>query len=206
MAQLYLKGVYFDTESEGLWYIDNAGSYQEITVGGTTIYTGDGSLSGDRTVDLNGHLLAFQDLASNPNGQLQLNATNTWIGNVISPSLTYSLELLTSGLIFLGADGGNNSSIQINDASKTITSSLGGDGNSQATIEIASATDEQVFFDLKAQSDSDPVVQIKGDAIANSLIYTADTHTFNVGITITELAGVGTRAIAVDANGKIVLL
>ncbi len=36
MAQLYLKGVYYDTESEGLWYLDNSGTYQEISGGGTS--------------------------------------------------------------------------------------------------------------------------------------------------------------------------
>ncbi len=38
MAQLYLKGVYYDTESAGLWYIDNSGTYQEISTGGGTSY------------------------------------------------------------------------------------------------------------------------------------------------------------------------
>ena len=56
MSQLYLKGVYYDTESEGFWFLNNSGTYEEITSGGgNTIYTGDGSLSGDRTVDLNEH-------------------------------------------------------------------------------------------------------------------------------------------------------
>lgn len=33
MAQLYLKGVYFDTDSGGLWYLDNSGSYHQISAG-----------------------------------------------------------------------------------------------------------------------------------------------------------------------------
>lgn len=40
MSQLYLKGVYFDTESNGLWYLDNSGSYQEISIGSSyKVYT-----------------------------------------------------------------------------------------------------------------------------------------------------------------------
>jgi len=58
MSQLYLKGVYYDTESEGFWFLNNSGTYEEISIsGGTTIYTGDGSLSGPREIDLDGNTL-----------------------------------------------------------------------------------------------------------------------------------------------------
>lgn len=61
MSQLLLKGVYYDDESGALWFLNNSGSYEEISVGGTTIYTGDGSLEGDRVLNLNGHELQFLD-------------------------------------------------------------------------------------------------------------------------------------------------
>lgn len=38
MAQLYLKGVYYDTESEGLWFLNNSGTYEEIDTGGGSSY------------------------------------------------------------------------------------------------------------------------------------------------------------------------
>lgn len=65
MSQLYLKGVYYNAGDDGgLWFKDDTGSYEEVTTGGgVTIYTGDGQLSGDRLVELNGHLLYLSDAA-----------------------------------------------------------------------------------------------------------------------------------------------
>lgn len=139
---------------------------QDIADLGVTIYTGNGSLSGDRIVDANGHFLHIS------------NITNFSVSNG-------SETLLDIGTL--------HSSIESND------------GTSRSGLSVIGNVGDETTFDLFSDNGAN-LVNIKGDAVANSIAYTADTHTFNTGITITDLAGVGTRAIAVDANGKIVLL
>src|SRR5438045_1525403 len=58
MAITHLKGAYYDSDTQSIWTLDASGTYVQLSIGGgVTIYTGDGSLSGNRTVDLNGHQL-----------------------------------------------------------------------------------------------------------------------------------------------------
>lgn len=33
MSQLYLKGVYYDPESGELWFLNNSGTYEQISIG-----------------------------------------------------------------------------------------------------------------------------------------------------------------------------
>jgi len=258
MSQLLLKGVYYDDDSGGLWFLNNSGSYEEISVGGTTIYTGDGSLSGDREIDFDGHELAYElgaagslsiygeteddyfqriiranfehDIGiSRNNGDVYSAASfyadvdNNIVefglsssvpgkavnitGNGFDGSLTY---IATDSHTFTGTTlfsthttGGTGSNPRFEIFSTNSTS----DGNTSSitglTSDISGGLLLTADFNDGTKSSG---IELQASAIGSYITYTADTHTFNVGMTITELAGVGTRAIAVDATGKIILL
>jgi hypothetical protein len=48
MSQLYLKGVYYDTESGEFWYLNNSGSYEAISVGGSSVLSATVTLDNDQ--------------------------------------------------------------------------------------------------------------------------------------------------------------
>lgn len=85
MAITHLKGAYYDSDIQSIWTLNDVGTYEELSLGGgVTIYTGDGSLEGNRIVDLNGHDLSFSQTVSGKTNELAL-AGN---GNNISMSVT----------------------------------------------------------------------------------------------------------------------
>jgi hypothetical protein len=196
MSQLLLKGVYYDEESAGLWFLNNSGSYEEISVGGDTIYTGDGSLSGDRTIEIGEHDVKFQN--GSDDIYLRLKSTTDFeLAALIA--YDHTGDPLSVGVSSIASE---------NFGESTIGPSIStGGGNVSYLKNTVTQTD--ISFEIEMSfDDGTKEAGITGNltSLASSLAYTADTHTFNVGMTITELAGVGTRAIAVDANGKIVLL
>lgn len=68
MARLYLKGAYLDTDDNTLHSLNDAGEYELLPIGGgggVTIYTGDGSLAGNRVVSLNDKTLNFDRIKIN---------------------------------------------------------------------------------------------------------------------------------------------
>jgi hypothetical protein len=148
--------------------------------GGTTIYTGDGSLSGDRQVNLDGHELAFI------NGSWEL---------AISPDEGYLLLANDGVQDLLLIDPVNHSSlIRTNNtpdasiAGLTVGADSGGDG---------------VYWNISGTASS-ITTNIFGDAVAKTIAYAADTHTFNVGITMTEFATGGVTGASIDNDGKLI--
>lgn len=96
--------------------------------GGNTIYTGDGSLSGERTVDLDGNTLTFSD------GGVSIDASaNTTYGNRIS--------LNSYGGSWAAGDLGLNSNktiVTLDDSAKTLlfTSSVGGVAGTYFSLDV----------------------------------------------------------------------
>lgn len=154
-AKTALRAVFPDANS------GNGGS-------GTTLYSGDGALAGDRVVDLAGHLLHIvQD------GHEFL---------ILNPEANNEQSLLQA---FNGTDDGNDA------------------------YALMSVTNLQSKVKINADfQDGIKTAYITGTAISGSSTweYSSDTHTFEGDMILEDLAGVGTRALAVDENGKIVLL
>jgi len=76
MARINLKGLYFDDGDNTLHALDEAGNYFTLSIGGggVTIYTGDGSLTEDRTVESADHVLVVQN--GDDNQMLYLDAAS----------------------------------------------------------------------------------------------------------------------------------
>ena len=210
-----------------------SGDNKKTTI--STIYTVDGSLGGNRVVDLNGNILEFSSTGSGltlsitPNILIKSSGTN---GETLTIEGTETLDndggniLLLGGTPSIVTQAGKGGNVTI----------MGGTGKEQTQfggqVSITGGTGEADPVNGGGSSGGDVVLSggnsavgpdggsvritvgegvsslghIEFNAAGSFITYTADTHTFNVGMTITELAGVGTRAIAVDANGKIVLL
>jgi hypothetical protein len=157
--------------------------------GGNTIYTGDGSLSGQRIIDLNGNAIGFINISTG--GEfltIQGDGSQTTIGATFE---TYGYARTQYSV---------NDDAQNNSILSEVVDLIG-----NTHLLMSSNENDGYKFELSA-NDGSSTVKINADAATNTLSYTADTHSFNTGITITDLAGVGTRALAVDENGKLALL
>lgn len=110
--------------------------------GGNTIYTGNGTLSGNRTVDLDGHTLTFSD------GGLSIDAsTNTTYGNCISlDSNDGSWAVGDLGL------NSNKTILTLDDSTKSLifTSSVGGVVGTYFSLDVANQSYK--IGDISAQN------------------------------------------------------
>jgi hypothetical protein len=91
--------------------------------GGATIYTGDGSLSGDRTVDLNGHDLTISDLSGNFKLYMASAEKNIYLqsspdGDIIS-ALTLNSDLAGDVDFLLYASDNSHNNVRITGNAKT---------------------------------------------------------------------------------------
>lgn len=149
----------------------SAPTFQDAA-GGSSLFpvTGTGTATGDVTGDLNGHTLHVS------------NGGNDFL--TLTPSGNQSLLQTTDGsnyaYVNLNSDGISpnvDAQIQVNDPT------------GQSDLLLRSDASNGYTFDLKTY-DGTNTVEVKGDAIANTLVYTAATHTFtgNVGIGATPSA------------------
>jgi hypothetical protein len=152
----------------------------------TTIYTGDGSLPTDRTIDLNGHNLEFQQSGVDwfsmipGNFTTQIRATDgtgtTYLvlnADVSDPTVKFELY---------SDNGTNEVSILGNATTDNIAYTADTHTFNAATeFKVVNGTAQIDLYspDQSAVFQASPSSKIVLDANAVSATYTADTHTFN---------------------------
>lgn len=162
--------------------------------GGNTIYTGDGSLSGDRILDLGGHILQFNN------------------GEDVHFKIETSNEQVTlygHRLYQITTDGGATTSWDMtsNESAPNVRALLDlGDGVGTSALHLFADSDNGYMFLLSAFDGT------KTETISTttgSIAYTADTHTFNGNVLVSTLNTSGSalatsgirQQIISDANG-----
>jgi hypothetical protein len=159
--------------------------------GGNTIYTGDGSLSGDRIIDPNGHFLKVLT-TSDTYSQLYINPS------ILDGQTTYIAANSPTAHTFIGAYSNSDDGYAF-----SIFSDNQGDGTKNVDL-VGNCLDGSIYMrgngDLSLKN-IDGTVSLVVNGTNSTIIHTADTHTFNgVHFNIANLQNFANNAAAITGG------
>lgn len=172
--------------SQSHWYGSGGGG------GGNTIYTGDDALAGDRTVDLNGKILNFQNSGSNfihidpTSFQGEFKATDGVLGE--------------SGFSFTADQAGGDVLFNLLATDGTNSVSIFGDAVAN-TLEYTSATHTFNGIVNIIGSFSLPYIEVTSTYTITSLDYTVNCPSGTFTVTLPTAVGISGRIYTVKNSG-----